>query len=540
MTAQAFDGQLNSNEIYEALFNVRILFQKLAPQIVKRDEIVSLLEKAVGMYGDTGIVQGMDIQGTYDFGMDAEASKLLAVNRNKSQKIEKYTINKWRQTDVTNDAYISKRAFLDEGAFALFNAYVVGTLSQAMDAFESGMVKSSVGTYVSPVAACNITVELPVADGTEATERIRAAKIKQAILDLKADMADNQRKYNGYGFYASYNWDDFTPVFNTKYLNEINALALYKAFNPEYIKLASEGRNWTPKWFGNVLSGAHTVQDGEENMYFSTVECNSDGSNNFPLTATQVSNGVYRIFPGDPLPVGFVIGADDAANAYLKDEKVIAKVFAPEYVYYMTGYEQGESFYNPRSATTNHYLRKGFSPVMVSKFRPFITIKEVNPATKYNLTVSADDHCSVSVTKNGVAVTPGTNAITAGDVLTITATPNAGYKMKTLTVGGESFTSGNTVTVSGNLTIAATSEALATYNLSVTADEHCTVAVTKGGVAVTPGSNAITEGDVLTITATAAEGYQIASLTVGGEAFVSGNTVTVSGNVTVVASSEAA
>ena len=51
VTASAFNGSLNSNEIYSALFNVRILFQKLAPQTVKRDEIVSLVDKAVGMYG---------------------------------------------------------------------------------------------------------------------------------------------------------------------------------------------------------------------------------------------------------------------------------------------------------------------------------------------------------------------------------------------------------------------------------------------------------------------------------------------------------
>ena len=102
--APAFTGALNSNEIYNALFNLRILFQKLAPQTVKRDEVVSLIEKATGMYGDTGVIQGMDIQGTYDFGMDAEAPKLLDINRNKTQKIEAYTIDKFRQTDVTNDA----------------------------------------------------------------------------------------------------------------------------------------------------------------------------------------------------------------------------------------------------------------------------------------------------------------------------------------------------------------------------------------------------------------------------------------------------
>ena len=378
VTAPAFTGALNSNEIYNALFNLRILFQKLAPQTVKRDRIVSFVEKATGMYGDTGVLQGMDIQGTYEFGLDAEASKLLAINRNQSQKVEKFTIDKWRQTDVTNDAYISKRAFLDEGAFAVFNGYLVGTLSQAMDAFESGWVKTGIGTYTSPVAAMNINIELPEADGTEATERIRAAKIKKAILDIKADMADNQRKYNGYGFYSSYDWDDFTPIFSTAYTNEINALALYSTFNPEYIKEASGGFQWTPKWFGTVNASAGQTPASNATVY-SLIEINSDGTDNFPLTSTQIEANTYRIFPGDLLPSAFDYEAD---TTYTVAPKTIAKIFAPEYVYYMTGYQQGESFYNPRSATTNHYLRKGYSNVYVSKFRPFITLTEANPGRK--------------------------------------------------------------------------------------------------------------------------------------------------------------
>lgn len=372
IAAPAFAGSLNSNEIYNALFNLRILFQKLAPQTVKRDEIVGLLDKATGMYGDTGVVQGMDIQGTYAFGMDAEAPKLLDINRNKSQKIEKFTIDKFRQTDVTNDAYISKRAFLDEGTFALFNGYIVGTLSKAMDAFESGMVKASLGTFSAAPASMNLTITLPAIDGTEATERTRAALIKKAILDLKADMADNSRKYNGYGFYASYDWNDFTAAWSSQYINEINALSLYSAFNPKYIEEATDGRIWTPKWFGNVLTSAGTTTASNTDI-FSLVEVNSDESTNFPLTSTQIAGGVYRIFPGDLLPDSFNYGANEA---YQMDPKVICKVFAPEYVYYMTGYQQGDSFYNPRSATTNHYLRKGFSDVIISKFRPFITISE--------------------------------------------------------------------------------------------------------------------------------------------------------------------
>lgn len=375
-TASAFNGVLNSNEIYNALYNLRILFQKLAPQTIKRDEVINLIEKAVSMYGDTGVLMGLDIQGTYDFGMDSEASKLLAINRNDSQKIEKYTIDQWRQTDVTNDAYISKRAFLDEGTFAMFNGYIVGTLAKAMDAYETGSVKSSIGTYTSPVAACTIEVSMPASDGTEATERLRAAAIKKAILDLKVDMADNQRKYNGYGFYASYDFDDFTAAWNSEYVNEINALALYSTFNPEFIREATDGRVWSPKWFGNVYTSGNTTNGENNTTSYSLIEQNSDGTTNLVLTAEQKLAGVYRIFPGDLLPNGFTYSANEA---YRKDPKVICKIFAPEYIYYMTGYEQGEAFYNPRATTTNHYLRKGFSKVGISKFRPFITLKEVNP-----------------------------------------------------------------------------------------------------------------------------------------------------------------
>lgn len=374
ITASAFDGTLNSNEIYNALFNVKILFQKFAPNTVRRDEIVSLLDKAVGMYGDTGIMQGMDIQGTYEFTMDSEAPRLLAINRNKTQKVEKFSISNWRQTDVTNDAYISKRAFLDEGSFAMFNGYLVSTLSKAMDAFESGFVKSSLGTYTSENENTTIRVKMPASDGTEATERLRASAIRKAILDLQDDLKDNQRKYNGYNFYSSYDWSDFTPVFSSKYVNEVNAQALYSTFNPEYLKSANGSRKWTQKWFGSV-NGESSTTDPNNTTIYSLVEQNSDGTTNFPLTTEQIQAGVYRIFPGDLLPGNFDYNSNES---YTRDDKVIAKVFAPEYVYYMTGYEQGESFYNPRSATTNHYQRKGYSPVQVSRFAPFITLIEVN------------------------------------------------------------------------------------------------------------------------------------------------------------------
>lgn len=375
ITAVAFNGALNTNEIYNTLFNVNILFQKLAPQTIKRDPVVGMIEKATGMYGDSGIVQGLDIQGTYEFGMDAEAANLLQVNRNKSHKIERYVINKWRQTDVTNDTYISKRAFKDEGTFSIFNSYLVATLAGAMTAFENGFVKTSMGTYKANSAApkCNVQVGMTPNDLSLETYILRAGQIRNAILNLRDDMADNQRGYNAWGQYASFNMEDMTIIFNNKYSNEVNSMALPQIFNPTYVNQAAGYRSWTPKWFGEVNTNTTTVAGD-----YSMVEINSDGSVNFPITDTQLAAGVYRIFPGDPLPAGLTI---TAGQAYTPDDTIIGIIFDPEYVYYMTGFEESESFRNARSSTTNHYNRKGFSDVQMSNSRPFIVLTETAVTT---------------------------------------------------------------------------------------------------------------------------------------------------------------
>ena len=67
---------------------------------------------------------------------------------------------------------------------------------------------------------------------------------------------------------------------------------------------------------------------------------------------------------------------------------------------------------------------------------------------KYDLTIpAAVENGTITVKKaDGTKVTPGTDAIAFGDVLTITATPDDGYRLDSLTVNGEPFTSGDTIT----------------------------------------------------------------------------------------------
>lgn len=74
------------------------------------------------------------------------------------------------------------------------------------------------------------------------------------------------------------------------------------------------------------------------------------------------------------------------------------------------------------------------------------------------LTIDAATGSWIRVERDGEELTGG-DALYDGDVLTITAGANAGYALTGLTVNGESITSGDTYTVSGNVSVASTAKA---------------------------------------------------------------------------------
>lgn len=71
------------------------------------------------------------------------------------------------------------------------------------------------------------------------------------------------------------------------------------------------------------------------------------------------------------------------------------------------------------------------------------------------------------------------------------------------------------------------------YNLTINAASGTTVTVLRNGRSVAAGSNVLADGDVLTITVTGG------TVTVNSEAFVSGNTHTVTGNVAIASTASA-
>lgn len=118
------------------------------------------------------------------------------------------------------------------------------------------------------------------------------------------------------------------------------------------------------------------------------------------------------------------------------------------------------------------------------------------------------------------------------DVLKITFGTSTGYDLGTHTVNNTSFTSGNTHTVTGAVSVVSTAS-LKTFTLSISQGAKSTITVKRNGSVLANGAK-LTYGDSLSITFATATGYDLTANTVNGNTFTSGNTHNVTDNVAVV------
>lgn len=143
-------------------------------------------------------------------------------------------------------------------------------------------------------------------------------------------------------------------------------------------------------------------------------------------------------------------------------------------------------------------------------------IQEV-AATKYGINIPAVEHGSVSTS-------PATEAA-EGTVVTLTVTPEDGYRLAQLTV---TTASSQSVAVSNNkftmpaeaVTVSATFEEIPTHTI--------TIADTENGTVTTDPASSAEEGETVTIITTPDDGYKVKSITVTKN--TSGTEVTVSDN----------
>ncbi len=142
-----------------------------------------------------------------------------------------------------------------------------------------------------------------------------------------------------------------------------------------------------------------------------------------------------------------------------------------------------------------------------------------------SVTITSPSNGTITVTYTDVdesskTKTSGSFNVAQTCIITVTATPNTGYVLSSLTVGGASFTSGNTYIVRANTTISASFVAETTHDVAVSYICTDTEATVKAG-----GSVAVGETTASTFEAGTPNGYSFTRWVIGnGLTITSGST----------------
>lgn len=275
--------------------------------------------------------------------------------------------------------------------------------------------------------------------------------------------------------------------------------------------------NYTTSY--NPISNQTTVTFSEGSWsYFGKVDWYTWATNTITVTATdnisssgsttmtnsntsQTTDGGVKTFTATPYPASITVSHASGAGTKSVTIDIASKIFV-----------------NPSSVGNKQVWINGSSSTTVTS------------ATTYSLTISQGSNTTITVKRNGSTLSNGA-ILVSGDSLIITFSAATGYTLNTYTVNGNTFSSGGTHSVTGNVTVESAAT-LNTYTLTINQGTGTTISVKKGYTALSNGAT-ISYGDSLTISISANTEYNLGTHTVNGSNFTSGS-YSVTGAVTVI------
>lgn len=372
-----YNGTLNQNEIFSAIYNMIISQQVFADNIYDTKSTLADMSRVDGtLYGDTKLYYATDVLKSIPWTNDAEAQNLLKLHRPEGPECQAITIDQFRMIPLTVDNYLTKRAFSTEGTFSQFNSQMLSWMRDTKKIFDATMFNAFVGTHEASMEGGkgekqNYPIDLPDAEGLdlEAYNRLVAQTIAEKMADLIVDLEDVSRDFNDYGNLRSYNANDLVFVWNSEWVNKIKKLDVPTIFHKDGLIDKFAEHVLPARYFGNVKTTAGTTATSNTTIRsliekdYNTVEPDKAGY-----------DASKHIFPGDLLPNNT---AYEAYEVYEEDGDIVFKVYHKNSIPFMTAFETGTEFFNPRSLTQTHYLIWGYNKLESLKNYPFITAKAV-------------------------------------------------------------------------------------------------------------------------------------------------------------------
>lgn len=400
MVKNPFNGNLNANEIFSAIYNMLISQDVRDPKLANNYNLVDEFRTDGSLYGDTKLFYDVDVLASRPWytadavtgiaSPDNEAKNLLNVNRPANPKCQAITLDKFRQVDITVDNYLTKRAWSDEGSFSAFNSIILKMLGKCKEVHETTLINSYVGTVATASNVNSVSVALEQTATGEEKARIDAQKIAEAVANTIDDMCDYSRDYNDYKFLRAYSKDQLMVVWNNAWVNKITKVDLPTIYHDTDV-FDGFAKKIPARYFGNAIDtsakltaiSAATPTTGKPiNSSTGAYTPGTNHANGIVRSLVErevtVSNVVYKVLPGDELPAGATVGASkqfDVGEIYVPDATIVCKIISKDAIKFMGAFEVGTEFFNPRSLTENHYLTWGYSNPDYLRGEAIVTVK---------------------------------------------------------------------------------------------------------------------------------------------------------------------
>lgn len=352
-----FVGQLNPNEIFGSIYNM-IISQRVFADNIKGtySELVDKARVDGSMFGDTKLYYSTDVLKSAPWGDDAEAQNLLQLYRPAAPEVQAITLNQFRQIALTVDNYLTKRAWSTEGAFSEFNSVMKGWITDTKRVYDSTLYNSFIGTIETTEGKQqkNIT---PV-DGQN-----DGLTVAEALANLLVELKDVSRDFNDYGHLRSYAESDLMVVWNAKHYNSIKKIDLPVVFHNDGLLNEFDQTVLPARYFGTPVGTVHS------NNYTATGDEEVRSLVERDLT---IGSETIHVFPGDLIPNGGMLPEDEC---YRVDDTICFKIMHKSSVPFMSAFEVGTSFFNPKSLTETHYLTWGYNDLDYLANYPMITAR---------------------------------------------------------------------------------------------------------------------------------------------------------------------
>jgi len=323
----AYDGQLKTNLVFASLFNMIISLQVFDTGISDLDGIYQSRKVDGTLFGDTKLYISTDALKSYPWdGTDTPGSyNLLTIKRPPAPVQEAITIDTFRQIPVTVDEYLTKQAFLEEGAFG---AVILAWLNTTKQVYEHTTYLASMIVSAQAKAKSLGTISLIAPANVAGYDLIRwrAQELYRQIEDYMKELNEPSRSYNDHAFLRNYKYGpDDKPLFK-----EVH---------------------W--KYFGAILGSNGTT-----------------GASNTTVRAlVEKDYGAVHCFPGDLIPNSTAYLANEAYTASYSARPAIGSAIPAILMIHkqdfpiMSAFTVGTSFFNARRLDINHYLTFGHNDV---------------------------------------------------------------------------------------------------------------------------------------------------------------------------------